>query len=356
MVEMMVAVVIGLFLMSGAVSLLVTSKRTYLVQDDLGRIQENARFAMDMLARDLRMAGYFGCADNISQVFNHVNFGAGGSILDISDPIEGFEAGTAAWLPSASNEDVDLIRAGTDAITLRFIAPSGIKVTAAMPQPSAAIHTTTNSGLQQGDIIAVTDCESADIMQISGPSGTNPSSTGTVVHNTGTDTSPGNTSLLFPGCPGAAANCLSKIYDTDAEIMKLVAYRYFIGDDANGAPALFRTGLTVSGGTPTATGTPVQLIDGVEQMQITYGVDTTGDRVPDVYLAANGTSGAVDLNTAAGWDNVLSVRVGLLFRSVEETAPDVDTAVYTVNGAAVDPVDDRRRRRVFSTTIWFRNL
>ena len=47
LVELMVGAVIGLFLIGGAISILVTSRQTYATVDDLSRIQENARFAID---------------------------------------------------------------------------------------------------------------------------------------------------------------------------------------------------------------------------------------------------------------------------------------------------------------------
>jgi len=64
----------------------------------------------------------------------------------------------------------------------------------------------------------------------------------------------------------------------------------------------------------------------------------------------------VDAANVPNWANVVTVRVGLLMRTVDEYGPVVDETVYTVNGTAVDPVDDRRRRRVFETTLAMRNL
>lgn len=353
-VEMMVAVLIGLFLMAGAISMLVTSKRTYTIQEDLSRIQENARFAMEFLARDLRMAGYFGCADDLTSVFNHVNGASGGSILDTGIPVEGYEQGDTEWRPTGSTEGVDLIRAGTDAITVRYLQPLEVTVTSQMPSPSANLPISQPNDLLKGEIVAVTDCASADIFQISNPDTPNPNH---LVHNTGAGTLPGNNNSNFPDCPGAAQNCLSKQYGPpQGEIMRLAAYRYFVGNDADGNPALFRTSLALTGATPTVSGTPVQLIDGVENMQITYGVDTTGDRVANEYLSADGAVGSIDLTNPDGWNNVVSVRIGLLLRSVEEAGPDRDTGSYLVNGEAIDGPNDRRRRRVFTSTILLRNL
>ncbi len=94
------------------------------------------------------------------------------------------------------------------------------------------------------------------------------------------------------------------------------------------------------------TGT-LPLIDGIESMQILYGEDTGTDSQVDVYR----TAAAV-----ADWDRVVAVRIGLLLHTLEEVPKgDLDTGTYNVNGTVVDPVDDRRLRRVFTTTISLRN-
>jgi hypothetical protein len=52
---------------------------------------------------------------------------------------------------------------------------------------------------------------------------------------------------------------------------------------------------------------------------------------------------------------VVSVRIGLLLRTPHESGGDFDTNTYDVAGATVDPTDDRRQRRVFTTIIQLRN-
>lgn len=58
LIELMISMVISLILILGVVSIYVTSKRSYAIQDGVSRSQENVRFSMDMLLHDLRMAGY----------------------------------------------------------------------------------------------------------------------------------------------------------------------------------------------------------------------------------------------------------------------------------------------------------
>lgn len=58
LIEIMVALVLGLILLAGIIQLFLGSKQTYRFHDALSRVQENGRFALEKMTRDLRMAGY----------------------------------------------------------------------------------------------------------------------------------------------------------------------------------------------------------------------------------------------------------------------------------------------------------
>ena len=61
LIEIMIALLIGAFLIGGVLQIFIGSKQTYRMQEALSRLQENGRFAMDFLAKDIRMAGYREC-------------------------------------------------------------------------------------------------------------------------------------------------------------------------------------------------------------------------------------------------------------------------------------------------------
>ena len=61
LIELLVAMAISSILLVGIGSIYSSTKRTYFVQDEFGRLQENARYALDILAKDIRNAGYVGC-------------------------------------------------------------------------------------------------------------------------------------------------------------------------------------------------------------------------------------------------------------------------------------------------------
>ena len=89
-------------------------------------------------------------------------------------------------------------------------------------------------------------------------------------------------------------------------------------------------------------------------MQILYGVDTSGNGVPDSYARSGDTPlGAAD--PASNWANIVSVRIAILVRTIDQRGRDPDMNVYQVNNIAVGPLGDNRRRRVFTTTTSVRN-
>lgn len=105
-------------------------------------------------------------------------------------------------------------------------------------------------------------------------------------------------------------------------------------------------------------------MEGVEQLQIEYGRDTDGDGAPDRYDTA------ATLNTLAGssrrkaWENVVSVRVAVLVRSLTEDASYTDASSYSMLGdrttALTTPVtvptgSTHYRRKVFTNVVQLRN-
>ena len=71
MVELLVALAIGSFLMIGAVQVYNQSRQAYVINDSIARVQETAQFAMDTIEADLRMASNWGQTSRASSVNGH---------------------------------------------------------------------------------------------------------------------------------------------------------------------------------------------------------------------------------------------------------------------------------------------
>jgi type IV pilus assembly protein PilW len=347
LIELMIALVIGLLLLAGTISMFISNKRVYKEQESMGRLQENARFALGLIVHDIRMAGYTGCADDDpTKTTNHVNGASGTNLLDFSNAIEGSDS-ASKWQPSNSTDVTSSMVPGTDGISIRFLEDTGLKVLPPyMVTTSSALHVNVNNGLYQGEMVGVADCNSADIFQITS---TSPDTSGTVGHNTGT------------GTPGNASKDLKKVYLGDASIVRFVSRRYYIRNDADGVPALYweiygpdREDSNNNGNTTEVIQHSEELIKGVENMQILYGEDTSGaDKIADTYVTAKNVS---------NWANVVSVRIALLFRTIKpnnQIEPDTSTHSMlggtVAGGATVGPMNDYYRRRVITATVQIRN-
>lgn len=327
LVELMVAMAIGLVLLGGIYQAFFSSTTTYESQQGSARLQESGRFAISVIGKEIRLAGYFGCLSNVSTLTNTLN-NATTFLNNFAVGIEGFEAVSAtAWdraLPASLTSPLG----GNDILTLRSVDPTTrVTITTAMPDSSADLKTTPPAAgapapLADGDIVMISDCQNAAVFQVTNYTVAN----GNVVHNTGA-LSPGN-----------ATKNLGSPFGAGAEITRMNVTSFYLANNPQGQPALYRV---------IGAGTPEELAEGVERMQLLYGVDTNNDRVLDAYVAANAVT---------NWDQVLSVRVALLLRSPSEVAKaELDTASYDLNGSLYDPPDDRRMRQVLTTTVSLRN-
>lgn len=385
LVELLIAMVIGLIVVGAATALFSTSSSTYQLDTGLARVQENGRFAIEQISYELRRAGDMGCLnlDNLNNPtpprwFNNLNPTAGG-MLDFTRPVEGFEftntgpgityspppSGltqvTAGWLPAL---DTSLVPTGSvqgsDVLVLRYMDSRPFRRVA--PYNDSAqifLDNSERSNVQAGDIMVLSDCNRASVFQITS---VNTGGAQVTITHAASGT-PGNR----PECvrwepPG----CAEQVYNEDAEFSRVRTVTFFVGIGASGEPALFQGTLGSAGSGPAATAVinTAELIEGVESMQVLYGVDTEGaqtpDGEPDRYVPAN-----LVPTLTGSWGRVVAVRVSMLMRTVNfpgQTAEQTqDTSTYLLAGAdstsavTYDPTNDLRRRRVFSTTVKLRN-
>lgn len=313
LIEIMIALVIGLIIMAGIIQVFSSTRQTNRTHEAISRMQETGRMALEVLARDIRMADFWGCAATIGNVTNNLNSANAGYIDFGVGGVVGTDGG-------GMTPDTIVLKGGINR-GLRNQPPYG-------PQTSANISVGAGNGLAQGDIVLIADCETADIFQVTN---SNPDTSGSVVHNTGTAVLPGNFNATDPTCPGANAHCLSKVYGADATVFGTQEISYNIGTGSEGEPALFRNGL--------------EFLDGVENLQILYGEDTDGDAVANYYVPAGQV---VDML------QVISVRFAVVVRSATDRLTDGANQTYAVLGTNVT-AGDTRLRQVYTSTVTVRN-
>lgn len=319
LVELMVAMVIG-FIVVGAVGYLyLGTRQAFRVQSNLSGIQESARYALNTLAQDIRMAGYFGCAGPSATITNVLN---NPSAFDnnFTQPLAGFDASGSTWSPAlpATLTAVNPMP-GTDVISLRTVAGGGTDVTK-QNLPSADLQVASSKGLSIGDIAVVTNCSQAAVFQVTNLN--NNGASFNVVHQTGTQ------------IPGNANNSLGTSY-TGGQLIKVATKSYYIGSNPAGVPALYEID---------SYGTPQELADGVQNMQILYGVDTNNDGSADQYATAS---------NVANWNQVVSARIMLLLVGTEDHITNTQQSLQYNGGTFNAP--DHRLYQTISTTVALRN-
>lgn len=366
LVELMVALAIGLLLTIGVVQIFSASRSTYQLDEGLARAQENGRFAIEFLSREVRHAAHFGCRRNVS-VFNNlvgatplytVNgiFGheysaastAPGSTYSIPPSPSNTSTGWSPALPTSATAAAGAIP-GSDVIGIEHFTPTPINIAATTTRTPVLMVPPAQANLfEVDDIVMITDCHKASIFQVTDVN----LATGAVTHDLGGGP-PGNRCGVWENNVGGSSNaagdaCNEQIYEPNAMIGQVFSVFFYVArDPASNRPTLYQS--VIPPGVP-AVANP--LVEGVENIQILYGVDDTvpPDGTPERYLTAQGVP---------SFASVVSVRLGVLVDSVNATGSATDQAIdadtYNVTGTIIDPQNDRLKRRVFSTTIQLRN-
>jgi type IV pilus assembly protein PilW len=375
LVELMVALVIGLLVSLAAVQIFAANRISYQMQEGLSRVQENGRFAAEYLQRRLRLAGFMGCGNDVVRsaggtFVNHL--AASGSeprsVYRFERPVEGFAfrgnadgaalaVGDASeWTPALPAElDRKVVR-GSDVIIVRTLSEESTPVIAWISNPNK-FSVADPAFVAAGGFYAVQNCTSTELFQA-------------VRANRGVVEAPREGQNVFVDpttAPQVPWGYLSSKYGfpagraLNAEVHRAEYTALYVGLRSEGGqsvPALFvqRFGAAVAGA---ATVVDDELADGVESLQLQYGVDDdpasvgTVDRFVTADQVVAGATGAAAID--ARWRRVLGVRAGFLIRSPTNADLRGDTRTYFVAGKKIDPRDDQRLRQVYEVTVALRN-
>lgn len=332
LIELMIALVLGLIVIGGVISVLLSNQQTYRSNQALSQVQDGSRTAFEFLARDIRQAGLTGCG-NLTRVANVLNNSpaSGGTTdwwADFSNAIHGYggnQTDPAVNTGTGTGERV----ANTD--SLQLIGAEGSSLSIEKHDAASATFHLYNSAagiITPGDIVIVCSPDHAAITQITGPATIND----TLVHNTGTG-SPGNCSkvLNFPTDCGANPNSAVP-FPPNSQIAKLSATDWYIGNNnsttqcSTSAPqfcSLYRSAISVSNGGASAQ--PQEIVRGVTNMKLDY---------------LQGGVSFIPAASVTDWGAVTAVRVTLTL------------AVPTNPNNASNP---EIVQRVFTNTVTLRN-
>lgn len=351
LIELMIALVLGLIVVAGAGAMFLSNKRVYGTSETLNRIQENERVSFELMSRDLREAGGDPCGSQGEPVnllkqatamngwwnsFNEGLRGYGGS-----DALPGTTSGTGVAQRITRTT-------GNDAIDLHIALDGDIRVVSD-DNPSAVIDVSSNANVKAGDIVMICNSDEKMIFQVTHLASNK------IGMNAGGGTT-GNCSKLFQKIknvseckrapPKADVYCFrserAKVHrhcgtmgQSPAQIAKIGTARWYLGNNARGGTSLYRAEVVNSGaGAAPNVVNPEEIAEGATGMNVTYLRTRQADFVPAATITADNA-----------WGEVVAVRVEIEFEGADGA----------LRGSYVQGTDGQRLRRSVTNVVALRN-
>lgn len=329
MIEFMIAMTIGLFMLSGLSFLMAQTSQSRRELESTSRQIESARYSLERIGEEIRLAGFFGDYSSLAQAgatgfpasvpSNPCTTTLATITSDLPVLVQGYDGAVSSPLSGCiANADY---KAGTDILVVRR----------ALTQTTALASLAANTIYHQG----------AALEQVLGTSA-----------NTSVFTL---TRLSGNGATNGTAT-------TAADIRRLVVRIFYVSPCNVPASGTSCTGGADDGGTPIPTlkmldlgagaSAPafnvVALAEGVEQVQFDYGIDSDSDGAPNSFT----TCGSATPCAAADWGNVVAIRVSVLARNTDLTAGYVNDKTFNMGMAGmVGPFNDNYRRHAYSSIV-----
>lgn len=337
LVEMMVSITIGLLLTAALSLIFVNNSRTRVEIERTHQQIENGRFATQLIADELRLAGFYGELD--PSVLATPSTLPDPSTTDVASlkaavalPVQGFDNATSSTLGLPSVVTADF-RNGTDVIVIRRASGcvAGVGDCAAMDTSSNTYFQTTLCDTQLTSLSATSQF---------------------LIGRTDGEFTSSNPAVSSSPTFLAARDCA-----TAASVRAFFVRFYYLANNniaGDGIPTLKMAELGAGAWTVTP------LVEGIEQMQVEYGLDTGGSDqgAPDSYVTLPAS--------AAQWRQVTTLRLNLLARNTERSSGYTDTRSYVLgktldgSGNSVDnrfgPFNDGFRRHVYSSMVRLNNV
>ena len=320
LLELLIAMALGLFLLAGVFMAFQTNMQSKVLQESMQQIQRNGRFAVEKMSYAIKISGYTGFYRKIEMGLENLIDPTVSAPWNVSKKVEGFNnvvAGTTIL-------GISGFTVGSDVILLKGMS-GDINAVINNTNPSL-LSVPIDSGYVVGDILMVSDVDQASILMVNK-----------------IDKNLINNSLDI--------ETPAMEFNSEAEVGQFMVQMFYIKKGDNGRPALFNARLKASGGKPILQET--ELTSGVENMQITYGVDTDNSNAPNEFR---------DSSTITNWENVVSVNLALLVVSeedkmtLEKTSYSFDpTLMRFIKDSIADSNANRRLKRAFKTSVTLRN-
>ncbi|WP_158589053.1 PilW family protein [Alginatibacterium sediminis] len=346
LVELMIAMALAMVLMLGIIQVYIPSLKTNDVNRGVSQVQEKARYLTQILAKDIRMAGYSGCmtrADiEVDNVLNHAGSAAWEYENDLySILVNGTLPTGGAGIPNLNSLLASDATPTDGNSLLLFSSAIGDAISLLPPKQGANLTVSDNGdtsracsgggnsigGFCIGDIVMLADCSKAKIFQATN---VNIVASNVRIEHAASGT-PGNSTTSWGDNTG-------DLYSGDSELIRKTTLTYFVANNVDGVSSLFRK---------SDNDTALELASNVYSFRTLYGVDTVGQKQVTVYQ---------DEASVSNWDDVISVRIELLIGS-DETGLLDEPQRFSLNfgNQAEAAMADTRYYQMVRSTVVLRN-
>jgi len=308
LVELMIAMVLGVLLAGGVLSLFVSGVQSFRLDENVARMQDEARFAISELSRDLRMAGYL----------------AEPLIPAAITPVGGLAAGV-----DCGNGQANWILSLTDAVT------GETNTLTSVDNATGAAANAAYSCINAGEIVGDTDV--VGIKRLAGDA----VPVASLQANTIYVRSNGSQGVFYQAPLGIPFPLPLNDWEYRPQIYYI---RNFTNVGGDGIPSLCRKVMTF--GAPTGMTTEC-IAQGIEDLQIEYGLDTDGSGSANRYLPNP---------TLTELQQVVSARVFILARTLDADQSYKDNRTYSLSNANAYKPNDAFHRRLYTVTVPINNI
>lgn len=307
LIELMVAITIGLIILAALSSLFISQANIRNELDKSNRMIDNGRYAMELLSDNIRLAGFYdnyapsGAATVVPSPCTLTAItNATTNINVLLHHVQGYNAATVSSAIASPPCSITSLKNGSDILVLRRVSTSSILATAAVASTAYFQAASCASDVPPSYKLAL-------------------GSTGfTTLHK---------------------RNCT-----TASDLRPFLEQTYFVSPNniaGDGIPTLKRVELD-----PTGAFVTTPLVEGIEFMQVEYGLDTNSDGVADSYTDCSAC-------TFSDWPNIVSIKAYIIARNIETTTNYTDTKTYSLGlaGTYTPASADHYKRHAYTQVI-----
>ena len=351
LIELMIATTLGMFIVLVLTNIYGNVSQANREMSNTNRQIENARFAIQLLGKDVVHAGYWGGYVPTFDDLTHTDIPLDAPAA-VPDPCLAY----ASWTPAYVNSLIGM----------------PLQVHSSVPGTCGGIIT---SRVANTDILVVRHAEPC-VAGVGNCQAFDTSRLYFQYSNCEAEINAGTTHVLDPNSfPLLERDCGQPGGDTIAGLRRFVQNIYYVRDYldtvGDGIPTLVRSEFDVSSSVP-AQQAAVPLIDGTEHFRVELGVDSLSDTNEAVdYTAAvnwadpknwtsprnrgNGVPDGVWKHcgtcTVDDFTNTVAVRLHILARASDISPGHTDTKTYALGSLNIAAFGDQYKRHVFGTTV-----